>query len=606
MNDARPARHRARGRIVIAGAVLVGGAIAAAAIVETTIDDFHLSGTQIGDVEPGIIQPSQNCTMCHGPLGEDADPYATWSGSLMAQAGRDPLFYAQMTTANQDVANAGYFCMRCHVPMSFVSGHAYDASGASLDESDMDGVTCHLCHAMVDPIYEPGVSPPEDEAILAGLADVPEHYGNAMFVLDPSGMRRGPYLDPPALHPTIHSPFHRSGDFCGTCHDVGNVAVSAQPDGTYAYNAIGAPTPDEDLHTQFPLERTFTEWKLSAFAAGGVDMGGRFGGDGASVVSTCQDCHMPRTTGQGCAFAPPRTDLAKHDFAGASEWVLRIIGRHYEGDPVVDQAAILVGREKAVSMLQRAASLELEQQCDALRVRVVNESGHKLPTGHIEGRRVWVNVRFYDAGDSLVGEHGHYDAGEAHLDEDSTTVYEMKVGLSDAAAQATGLPAGVTTHMALADTIVKDNRIPPRGFDVAAYAAAGAPAVGEAYADGQYWHDTLFPLPPGAARAEVAVNYQTVTRHYIEALRDGNFTDDWGEILHQLWLDTDKGPPIEMTSAAIALDAPQPADLDCDGRVGFADLLILLSAWGQAGPADLDGNGVVGFGDLVALFADWG
>jgi hypothetical protein len=51
-----------------------------------------------------------------------------------------------------------------------------------------------------------------------------------------------------------------------------------------------------------------------------------------------------------------------------------------------------------------------------------------------------------------------------------------------------------------------------------------------------------------------------------------------------------------------------PADLDDDGDVDFADLLVLLSAWGPCGPpcpADLDGNGAVDFADLLILLSSW-
>ncbi len=594
---------------VVAGAGMTG--LAMASLVNTTLVDFHLSGTQVFDVPPGIIYSSQDCMLCHGPLGEGTDPYVSWSGSLMAQAGRDPLFFAQMATANQDVENVGYFCMRCHVPLSFVSGGALVPDGSALYDYDFDGINCHFCHSMVDPIYKPGISPPEDEAILKALASVPEFYGNSMFVLDPEGRRRGPRADPDVMHEFIHSPFHRSGDFCGTCHDVGNVAVTRQLDGTYRYNALNEPTPSEDLSLQFPLERTYTEWKLSAFAQeGGVDMGGRFGGTGGPVVSTCQDCHMPRAEGPACWFGPSYPDLATHDFAGASAWVLEIIALHYADDPDVDQKALAIGQQKAIDMLQRAASLELVQECDAVRVRVINETGHKLPTGHIEGRRVWLNVRMYDAENTLVCEYGHYDFDEAHLDEESTTIYEMHVGLSEYAAKLLGLPPGVTTHMALADTIVKDNRIPPRGFNNAAFEAGGAPAVGTTYADGQYWHDTYFTIPQNAVRAEVTVNYQTVTRHYIEALRDGNVTNDWGDILYDLWLKTDKGPPIPMVWDDLSVTPPRIGDVTCDGMVNVDDLLAVIGAWGPVGSdyprADINNDGEVNVDDLLLVIAHWG
>lgn len=50
------------------------------------------------------------------------------------------------------------------------------------------------------------------------------------------------------------------------------------------------------------------------------------------------------------------------------------------------------------------------------------------------------------------------------------------------------------------------------------------------------------------------------------------------------------------------------ADLDLDGEVGFADLLMLLGSWGAgAGQrADIDGSGVVDIADLLILLSDWG
>ena len=95
--------------------------------------------------------------------------------------------------------------------------------------------------------------------------------------------------------------------------------------------------------------------------------------------------------------------------------------------------------------------------------------------------------------------------------------------------------------------------------------------VGATYADGQYWDDTYFWIPEEAARIEVTVNYQTVTRHYIEALRDGNVTDDWGDVLYQLRLDTNKGAPIPMVSEQLTLFSFVRGDADGSGSVGLAD-----------------------------------
>jgi hypothetical protein len=521
--------------------------------VPMTPQDFHAPGTQVGDMPSSALREASECRTCHGDYDAAVEPYATWAGSLMALGGRDPLFFAQMSNANQDVANVGSFCLRCHVPASVVSGNVNDPSGASLSQRDREGVGCHFCHSLVDPDYKPGISPPEDEPILAGLSEVPNYAANAMFVLDPQGRRRGPYDDTNAPHEALPSPYHRESALCGTCHDVGNVAVSRLEDGRYRYNLLDAEAPDHDPWTQFPLERTYTEWKLSSFAAGGVDMGGRFGGNRGPIVSTCQDCHMPTVVGKGCVFGGTRNDLALHDFAGAAVPSLDLIAAYTANDPSVDQNAVAAGRLKALAMLQRAASVDLRRDGDELVARVTNESGHKLPTGHIEGRRVWLNLRFLDAAGGLLAEVGHYDAVEAHLDEVNTVVYEMHVALSEDAAAATGLTPGPTTRMALADTIWKDTRIPPRGFDIAAFEAGGAPVVGIDYANGQYWHEQRHPLPPATERIHATLYYQSTPRHYIEALRNGNHTDLWGETLHSLWEQTGRGAPLAMVSEVLIL-----------------------------------------------------
>ena len=50
-----------------------------------------------------------------------------------------------------------------------------------------------------------------------------------------------------------------------------------------------------------------------------------------------------------------------------------------------------------------------------------------------------------------------------------------------------------------------------------------------------------------------------------------------------------------------------PADLNCDGSVGLADLLIMLASWGPCPGciADIDGSGSVDFADLITLLGSW-
>ena len=40
---------------------------------------------------------------------------------------------------------------------------------------------------------------------------------------------------------------------------------------------------------------------------------------------------------------------------------------------------------------------------------MTNNTGHKLPTGYPEGRRMWLNLRAYDDDGELIYESGAYD-----------------------------------------------------------------------------------------------------------------------------------------------------------------------------------------------------
>ncbi len=54
-------------------------------------------------------------------------------------------------------------------------------------------------------------------------------------------------------------------------------------------------------------------------------------------------------------------------------------------------------------------------------------------------------------------------------------------------------------------------------------------------------------------------------------------------------------------------DPQCPADLDCDGDVGAADLADLHAAWRSSPghPADVDGDRQVDAADWAELLADW-
>lgn len=594
----------------------LGGVALAAAVIaapDTTLEDFHQPGSQpFSLIEYPLV--SSACQFCHGGYDEHTEPFAHWKASMMAQSGRDPIFHAALAVANQDAAFAGEMCLRCHTPGGWISGRSEPPDGSGLIPEDLDGVNCSMCHRMVDPVYTPGSSPAEDWDILASLADVPEGSHSGQYVIDPFDRRRGPFqLNDMFYHQWLESPFHSESRMCATCHDVSNPLFTRATDGSYVLGPLNTRHATAAKSDMFPLERTFAEWSASEFAQGPIDMGGRFGGNKLEV-SSCQDCHMPDASGYGAreAFgAVYRHDVPTHQFAGANSWVLRAVLEQHGAASGLTEESVSASEERTQSMMERAADLELAlplgiYDTGHLLVRVVNQTGHKLPTGYPEGRRMWVNVRFLNASNALVAERGAYNSATATLDGATTKVYEGKLGLSPAMSALTGKPAGPGFHFALNNKWFLDNRIPPRGFTNAGFASVQAAPVAYSYENDQYWDNTIFVLPPGAVRAEVRLYHQTTSREYIEFLRDQNVTNGAGAVAYALWESLGKSQPVLMASASIQL-GPCGSDVNETGNVDIVDFLDFYDWWGRQLPrCDINADGLLDILDLIDFIDSFG
>lgn len=111
----------------------------------------------------------------------------------MAQARRDPLFWAALDVANNDIPGVGDCCLRWHVTKACLEDRISNTSpdGCSmqgkLDElgKDFDGAECHLCHRMME-----NPSPPSGELYV--------YNENAQFWLDDTDC--GGHPDPPEFH----------------------------------------------------------------------------------------------------------------------------------------------------------------------------------------------------------------------------------------------------------------------------------------------------------------------------------------------------------------------------------------------------------------------
>jgi hypothetical protein len=84
------------------------GSVAMATLPLALALDFTPHGTQPG-LDAALASVS-TCTDCHRSLTPANDafmPHSTWGGSMMANALRDPLFWAALDVANNDAASIG-------------------------------------------------------------------------------------------------------------------------------------------------------------------------------------------------------------------------------------------------------------------------------------------------------------------------------------------------------------------------------------------------------------------------------------------------------------------------------------------------------------------
>ncbi|MCB1792668.1 MAG: hypothetical protein KDJ24_20330, partial [Gammaproteobacteria bacterium] len=118
----------------------------------------RMPGTQPGD---GVnLENPNRCLNCHAGFNAAGEPGFQWMGSMMAQAARDPIFWACMTVAGQDSIwalgnpNAVDLCERCHFPEGWLGGRSDPPNASMMTGSDFDGVHCDFCHRMYDPFFE--------------------------------------------------------------------------------------------------------------------------------------------------------------------------------------------------------------------------------------------------------------------------------------------------------------------------------------------------------------------------------------------------------------------------------------------------------------------
>jgi hypothetical protein len=421
--------------------------------------EVQMPGTQPGELG-GHMQPVTNCQGCHQANSPAVNIVQDWRGSMMAHAGRDPLLWATMAISEQDFDGSGDLCLRCHTMGGWLAGHSTPTDGSALTEAEAaDGVGCDLCHKMTNTDNSEHLGVMSSPFVANDGGNPTEgYYGSAELSLSANADKLGPYdALPVAGHAWKQSKFHRSVDFCGSCHDVSNPVVGDLAPNNGAQQPLAHGTFDGELDTAGnprnledkaafnnppysfgTVERTYSEYKagllsqtlvadylsLPADLQDGIiriardkaqlaGTGGNYA-DSTPRYFSCQTCHMTATTALGCVFGatPLREDQPMHDLTGGNYWMPQVI-QYMNSAGTLLQGGSLTGAEidgisagilRAQSNLENAASLSV----DGNTLKVLNLTGHKLISGYPEGRRMWLNIVWKNRGGHVVREDGAY------------------------------------------------------------------------------------------------------------------------------------------------------------------------------------------------------
>jgi tetratricopeptide (TPR) repeat protein len=251
---------------------------------------------------PGFLNPSDfptaaYCGTCHQAI------YAQWRESVHANSFRAP-FYTK--NVNLLISEKGIeytrHCEGCHNPVALFTGALSKGSPVKRD-FDADGVTCTTCHSIVRLKPETGLA----SYVMGKPAVLVDEDGHAVPGLPSSAQ----ILTHVEWHKrAMMKPFYRTAEFCGACHKAN------LPPELNGYKWLRAFT-------------TYDEWQQSSWSRQSPAPYYK-----KPAVSTCQTCHMPRSSGadvgpgerqQDMAAAPDGT-VVSHRWLGANTAIPKYYG----------------------------------------------------------------------------------------------------------------------------------------------------------------------------------------------------------------------------------------------------------------------------------------
>jgi cytochrome c551/c552 len=479
--------------------------------VASEVDTFHRASAP-------LVQ--ETCLGCHGVLGQRQNAIdsraQTGKCAPLSRASLDAVPYQASDPAAQAAARYGALAR--------------------------EGVSCTSCHHMVLGEKETAAvaDDPQNKCVAErqaelnpGLTGFAKTFTGSFFVGPPDKLY-GPFKEPkvkPMKNALGIEPAHGtaiiSSELCGSCHTVHLPIL-------------------KDGHTLGHVyeQSTYPEWAFSDFRTGDSPDGALPYGAGPAAQS-CQACHMPNKDALGNPYrskiatiqeytsfpqaehtlAPDEIDLkeragfGKHTLVGLNVFLLMMAEQFPEvlglrpADPMLTTkgidsipAAVDAMIDQGINRTAAVTVGDVSNDGTALaaRVTVINQTGHKFPSGvgfrrafiqfdvlDVGGNKLWSSGRT-DAAGVIVGADDKPIAGElwwkddcsARIEpdarihqphyreiarQDQAQIYQELVSTApDVPAPACGPgvpPAGhLTTSFLSICTKVKDNRLLPRGF----------------------------------------------------------------------------------------------------------------------------------------------
>ncbi len=517
----------------------------------------------------GAFAAARECAVCHQASpdvrdvmyhqGKDVSPYTGWRHTMMANAFADPYFQAAMVSETSLLPHlAGLIedkCLTCHTPMARTHAHhtgeGLDGDGYYRFERALDdmhareGVSCTVCHQ----IQPESLGQPES---FSGNYAI---YPDRRDIFGPYPQPRGQAMQNQVAYQPVHGPHIGESALCAACHTLFTPVVdvnSNQPAGT-----------------EFPEQTPFLEWLNSVYSPSN-------GGD-----THCQSCHMREPeAGYATKIAtrmgrrpprgwPVREPFAYHALIGGNTYMLTVL-RDFR-DALGLTGTSIEGFDTKIAesrqfLMSKAAKLEILEVAPGrntidVPVRITNWTGHKLPTG-FPARRIWLHVRVSDEQDEVLFESGAVDAqGRIALDAEHTREHCLEIGKQAPANEyrdchephrhVIDSPEQVAIYESVMADIngrlnyallygseyLKDNRIPPIGFDRSRVGDDGITAVyGQAVDDADFSPDfpndssgrdlVLYrinvPERSGTLTIRARLLYQSVRPAFVAALHGGD------------------------------------------------------------------------------------